>query len=199
MMTPQREQKIKTMIAHRQPTLAVIIENVHDPHNIMAVARSCESVGVPDIYIIQDETKPGFDVRASGSKSSGSANKWLNFHEFTTTHDCLQAIKEKGYRIFTTHLSTNSKSVYEVDMTQKIALLFGNEKYGVSEEALSISDGNFVIPQVGMIQSLNISVACAVSLYEAFRQRKAAGFYEQSQYTVDEGNNIFAALTEPGK
>jgi len=80
-----------------------------------------------------------------------------------------------------------------------MALVFGNEKYGISQEALSLSDGNYIIPQVGMIQSLNISVACAVSLYEAFRQREQAGFYKQSQYSVDQVEHIFATLTKGAK
>lgn len=195
-MTPKREAKIRHMINHRQPSLAVVMENVHDPHNIMAVSRSCESVGVPKIYVIYDETKPGFNFERANSKSSASANKWMDFEYFTDTKSCLEKLKADGFSIWSTHLSAEAKELYEVNMTDKVALIFGNEKYGVSKEALSMSDGNFIIPQVGMIQSLNISVACAVSVYEAFRQRKAAGFYEQSQYGVEEVEHIFAKLTQ---
>lgn len=198
-MTPEREEKIRRMITHRQPTLAVVMENVSDPHNIMAVARSCESVGIPKIYVIQDKNQGGFDVRLEGGKSSASANKWVEFVHFSDTKECLEHLKSEGFQILSTHLSAEATSVYDVNMTNQVALVFGNEKHGISELALSLSDGNFIIPQVGMIQSLNISVACAVSLYEAFRQRKEAGFYEQSQYSVEEVEHIFATLNQGAK
>jgi len=174
-MTPEREAKIRNMLKHRQPTLAVVMENVHDPHNIMAVARSCESVGVPKIHVIHDKGQLGFDVRMEGSRSSASANKWVEIVEYTSTKQCFDTLHQEGFQIFSTHLSAEAKSVYEVDMTKKMALVFGNEKYGISQEA------------------------CAVSLYEAFRQREQAGFYKQSQYSVDQVEHIFATLTKGAK
>ena len=196
-MTPERKEKIEQVLHHRQPDLVVVMENVHDPHNIMAVARSCDSVGVQKVYIIQDEQKDGFNRDRQGAKSSGSANKWLDFIDFDSTEKCLHHLKNEGFAIYSTHLGSTSKELYDVDFTQKTALLFGNEKYGVSQEALSLSDGNFIIPQVGMIQSLNISVACAVSLYEAFRQRKKAGFYQQQQFSKQEYESIFERWSSP--
>ena len=196
-MTPEREERIRNVLNHRQPDLVVVMENVHDPHNIMAVARSCDSVGVQTMYIIQDETKKGFNRERQGTKSSASANKWLDFIDFPSTKDCLSHLKKEGFRIFSTHLGAGAQEIYEIDLTQKVALLFGNEKYGISEEALSMSDGNFIIPQVGMIKSLNISVACAVSLYEAFRQRKQAGRYQQVQFAKTEYQSIFARWSSP--
>ncbi len=198
-MTPERQEKIERVLAKRQPTLTVVMENVNDPHNIMAVARSCDSVGVLDVHVIHDPRKDGFDIRKQGNKSSSSANKWLNFHFYDQTKTCLEQLKSEGFAVYSTHLSAESVELYDVDMTQKIALIFGNEKHGVSEEALGLSDGNFIIPQVGMIQSLNISVACAVSLYEAFRQREQAGFYQQPQFSNQELRSIFARWTDPKK
>lgn len=196
-MTPERLSKITRVLNHRQPTIVVVMENVHDPHNIMAVARSCDSIGVQNIYVIQDETKDGFNRSKAGTKSSASANKWVNFIDFSSTKDCLTHLKQEGFQIYSTHLSSDAQELYDVDMTKKIALVFGNEKYGISDEALSLSDGNFIIPQVGMIQSLNISVACAVSLYEAFRQRKKAGFYSQPQFSKQDYQHIFEKWTSP--
>ena len=97
-------------------------------------------------------------------------------------------MKKRFEKVFATHLGEQAHSLYELDLTQSVALVFGNEHSGVSEEALKYCDGNFIIPQVGMVQSLNISVACAVSLYEAFRQRNEKGFYnsqrlQQEQYS----------------
>ena len=196
-MTPEREQRITNVLNHRQPNIVVVMENVHDPHNIMAVARSCDSIGVQSIYVIQDETKDGFNRDRQGSKSSGSANKWLNFVDFSSTKECLTHLKDNGYQLYSTHLSAEAKEIYDVDFTQKIALIFGNEKYGVSKEALSLSDGNFIIPQVGMIKSLNISVACAISLYEAFRQRKAAGLYNNPQLSETDYQQYYNNWTDP--
>ena len=196
-MTPEREQRITNVLNHRQPNIVVVMENVHDPHNIMAVARSCDSIGVQSIYVIQDETKDGFNRDRQGSKSSGSANKWLNFIDFSSTKKCLTHLKDEGYQLYSTHLSAEAKEIYDVDFTQKIALIFGNEKYGVSKEALSLSDGNFIIPQVGMIKSLNISVACAISLYEAFRQRKAAGLYNNPQLSETDYQQYYNNWTDP--
>ncbi len=198
-MTPERKEKIETVLAHRQPTLTVVMENIRDPHNIMAVARSCDSVGVLDVHVIRNADQYDFNVRKQGSKSSSSANKWLDFHYYEDTTSCLNHLKQEGFQLYSTHLSNDSIEVYDVDMTQKIALIFGNETDGISEEAYELCDGNFIIPQVGMIQSLNISVACAVSLYEAYRQRKEAGFYQQAQLSKQEQSSIFTRWTSSKK
>lgn len=95
-------------------------------------------------------------------------------------------LRSKYNKILTTSLSSDAVSLYALDLTQKVALVFGNEHSGVSEEIREMSDGNFVIPQIGMIQSLNISVACAVTLYEAFRQKNGAHHYEHQKLTRDE-------------
>jgi tRNA (guanosine-2'-O-)-methyltransferase len=114
-----------------------------------------------------------------GSKSSSSANKWLSIHQFSDIKTCFDYLRKHYSKILTTHLSSNAISLYDIDFTGSVALVFGNEHEGVSEEVRALSDGNFIIPQVGIIQSLNISVACAVSIYEAFRQKKNAGHYNQ--------------------
>jgi len=174
-MTPQRAQKLDSVIKSRQSGLTVVMENVHDPHNIYAVMRTCDAVGVQDIYVLNTELpRAGY----FGIKSSSSANKWLTIHQFSDVTKCFEALRKNYAHIYTTKLGESSKSVYEIDFTKSVALVFGNEHNGVSEEASQLADGNFIIPQVGMIPSLNISVACAVSIYEAFRQRKQAGMYD---------------------
>jgi tRNA (guanosine-2'-O-)-methyltransferase len=102
----------------------------------------------------------------------------------------LQELKKKYEKIFTTHLSSDAVSLYEVDLTENVALVFGNEHDGVSEELRNLCDGNFIIPQVGMIRSLNISVACAVTLYEAFRQKQKAGHYQKQKLTDKEYTSL---------
>ena len=174
-MTPEREAKIKKVLNHRQSGLVVVMENVHDPHNISAVMRTCDAVGVQDIFVL---TTVMPRHKRFGKNSSASAAGWLTIHQYDDTHACMQAVREKCHKIYATHLGVTSHSLYELDLTERVALVFGNEHAGVTEDCLSYCDGNFIIPQVGMVQSLNISVACAITLYEALRQRQIAGFYD---------------------
>ncbi|HLY68989.1 MAG TPA: RNA methyltransferase, partial [Puia sp.] len=167
-MTPQRKDRITSVLDHRQDNITVVLENVFDPHNISAVMRTCDAIGMMEIYVLNTKIPRH---KKWGAKSSSSAAKWLTIHQFTDAAICFAALRKKYNAIFTTHLDANSISLFEIDFTQKIALIFGNEHDGVSEEIRELSDGNYIIPQVGMIKSLNISVACAVTLYEAFRQK----------------------------
>jgi len=187
-MTPKRANKFKTVIKKKQPNLTVVMENVHDPHNISAVLRSCDAVGIKDVHIIY--TDPNLRRRL-GEKSSASAKKWIDVHYYDNIEDCFNLLKQQEKQIFTTHLSNNAKNIYQMDFSGKVALVFGNEKDGVSNEAVALADGNFIIPQVGMIESLNISVACAVSLYEAFRQKQQAGHYQNPQMSDNAQKALF--------
>ncbi len=174
-MTPEREAKLRAVLAKRQPDLTVVLENVFDPHNISAVMRSCEAVGIQEIYVLNTKIPRH---KKWGSRSSSSAAKWLTIHQFSDAAECYAVLSKKYKKILTTHLSTDAVGLYQVDFTEPIALVFGNEHAGVSDEFRALADGNFIIPQVGIIQSLNISVACAVTIYEAYRQKAAAGHYE---------------------
>jgi tRNA (guanosine-2'-O-)-methyltransferase len=99
-------------------------------------------------------------------------------HQYDELDACVADLRNRYQRIFTTHLAADAVSLHEMDFTQPVALVFGNEHSGCSAEMIAAADGNFLIPQVGIIQSLNISVACAVTIYEAFRQKMIAGHYE---------------------
>jgi tRNA (guanosine-2'-O-)-methyltransferase len=145
--------------------------------------RSCDAVGVQDMYVLT--TKIPRHTKW-GERSSSSAHKWLTIHQYTNTEECFTTLRKSFDKILTTHLSSDAVSLYELDLTGRLALVFGNEREGVSEEVRNLADGNFIIPQVGMIQSLNISVACAVSLYEALRQKKRAGHYNHPNLSVQE-------------
>ncbi len=140
--------------------------------------RTCDAVGIQDIFILNHKIPPH---RKWGAKSSSSAAKWLTIHQFTDTAECFAALRKHYKKIYTTHLSTDAVGLYELDLTEPVALVFGNEHSGVSEEIIEMADGNFIIPQVGIIKSLNISVACAVTLYEAFRQKNNAGHYNEAK------------------
>lgn len=174
-MSPEREKKINNVLDKRQYDLTVVLENVFDPHNISAVLRSCDAVGVYEVYILNTE-KP---VRKYiGRKSSASAYKWIKIHYYDNLDKCMHEISRKYKNILSSHLENKAQPLYDFDLTESTALLFGNEQVGLSEEICRYANGNFIIPQMGMIQSLNISVACAVSLYEALRQKKLAGHYD---------------------
>lgn len=186
-MTPERTAKLTTVLQHRQSNLAVVMENVHDPHNISAVMRSCDAVGIQDIYILNTKIPRH---KKFGSKSSSSAAKWMTIHQYTDIEECFEALRKNYSHLYATHLASDAISVYEIDFTKSIALVFGNEHSGVSEEILQLVDGNFIIPQVGIIQSLNISVACAVTIYEAFRQKKIAGHYDAPSLSEQRMNEL---------
>ena len=186
-MTTERRKKIEAVLAKRQNNLTVVLENVFDPHNISAVMRSCDAVGIMEIYVLN--TKIPRHAKW-GERSSSSAQKWLRVHQHTDIAECLQELKQKYEKILTTHLSSDAVSLYDVDLTEKLALVFGNEHDGVSEELRALCDGNFIIPQVGMIRSLNISVACAVTLYEAFRQKQKVGHYQKQSLTAEEYTSL---------
>jgi tRNA (guanosine-2'-O-)-methyltransferase len=166
-----RLDKIRRVLSTRQPDLTVVMENVHDPHNVSAILRSCDAVGIMRVELLYTVEK----FPRIGRKSSSSANKWLEWRKHRSVDSCYDSLRQEGFTIHATHLGNASMSLYDLDLTKKIALVFGNEHRGVSEEAASKADGNFQIPMIGMIQSLNVSVACAVSLYEALRQRLVKG------------------------
>ncbi len=181
-MTPERTERLNNVLAKRQPGLTVVLENVSDPHNISAVMRTCDAVGVQDVYILN--TKIGLHEMWS-AKSSSSAAKWLTVHQFTDAKECFIALRKNYSKIYTTHLSTDAVGLYELDLSTSVALVFGNEHSGVSDDIIAMADGNFIIPQVGIIKSLNISVACAVTLYEAYRQKTIAGHYDSPKLKGD--------------
>jgi len=191
-MTPERIERLTAVLNKRQLNLTVVLENVADPHNISAVMRTCDAVGIQEIYILNTVIPKH---KKWGAKSSSSASKWLTIHQFSDVTTCFEAVRKKYQKVYTTHLSSNAVDLYELNLTENVALVFGNEHSGVSEELINLADGNFIIPQVGIIKSLNISVACAVSVYEAFRQKSIAGHYNQPQI---KGNHLISLRNEWG-
>ena len=177
-MTPERKAKLGSVLNKRQNDITIVLENVFDPHNISAVMRTCDAVGVQELYVLNTKIPRH---KKWGAKSSSSAAKWLTVYQFENAAECFSELRKKYSKILTTHLSSDAVNLYQLDLTQPLALIFGNEHSGVSEEIRSLADGNFIIPQVGIIRSLNISVACAVTLYEAYRQKTLAGHYDKAK------------------
>jgi len=186
-MTPERTTRLNNVLAKRQPKLTLVLENVADPHNISAVMRTADAVGIQDIYILN--TKIELHEMWS-AKASSSAAKWLTVNQYTNAQQCFADLRKNFDKIYTTHLSTDAVGLYDLDLTQSVALVFGNEHSGCSNEIITLADGNFIIPQVGIIKSLNISVACAVTVYEAFRQKTLAGHYNTPQLLGEQLNTL---------
>ena len=195
-MTPERHHKLISVLNKRQGDIAIVMENVFDTHNISAVMRTADAVGVQDIYILNTKIPRH---KKWGAKSSSSAAKWLTVHQFENAEECFSSLRNRYSTILTTHLSSDAVSLHSIDFTKSIALVFGNEHSGVSDEIRAMADGNFIIPQVGIIQSLNISVACAVTLYEAFRQKTNAGHYNQQHLDDVRHNELFKLWENNGR
>ncbi|MFW5702154.1 MAG: TrmH family RNA methyltransferase, partial [Bacteroidota bacterium] len=148
--TEERIIKIDAVIQKRQPDVTVILENINDPHNLSAVLRSCDAIGIIDVHLIYHGDQP---FPKLGRKSSGSAKKWIDIHRYDSVEECFAAVRAEGKKIYTTHMSADAVSLYDLRLDEPVALVFGNEHEGVSERALELADANFLIPQVGMIQS----------------------------------------------
>ena len=194
-MTPERLARINTMLDKRQPDLTICMEGLHKSHNLAAVVRTCDAIGVSDVHAVWKSEAA--EVR--GGSAAGSQN-WIDVHNYHKTADAIAALKAQGMQILVTNLSDTAVNFTEIDYTKPTAIILGQEKFGTSDIALELADQDIMIPMVGMVQSLNVSVACSVVLYEAQRQRQLAGMYDQPrlsherrQRTLFEGGHpIFA-------
>jgi len=184
--TEKRIGKIKWVLSKRQPSLQVVIENIHDPHNVSAIFRTCDAAGIPRVSLVYNIEK----FPKIGKKSSASAYKWIERDKFKSVDECYRKLKENGFTIFASSLDRESKSLYEVDFTGKSAIVLGNEHRGLSDEAVEQADEKFYIPMFGMVQSLNVSVSAAISIYEAVRQRLKNGMYDKSEIDDEELNAL---------
>lgn len=180
--TEKRIAKVTRVLQTRQDSLMVVLENIHDPHNVSAIFRTCDAVGVPKISLVYNIEK----FPKIGKKTSASAFKWVQKEKFNSIKECYSELHSRGYKIYASALTEKSKNLFNIDLTDKSAIVLGNEHRGVSEEAADLADETFMIPMFGMVQSLNVSVASAVILYEALRQRLGKGMYNQLDIKTDE-------------
>ena len=192
-MTPEREAKFRHVIANRWADLTVVLENVNDPHNVYAVMRTCDAVGIQEVYVLNTDQRWDETI---GKRSSAGMKNWVDVQYFENLEDCVAVVKKKYGRILTTKLGESSTPLFDLDLTAPTALAFGNERHGISEAFAALSDGNFNIPQVGMAGSLNISVACAVSMYEAFRQRGSSNEKNDHLLPSDQAKILFERWQE---
>ena len=183
-MSPERYQKIRRMLDMRQTDLTVCMEQVHKPHNLSAVLRSCDAVGIHYTHAVWDDKN-----YLAGGTAAGSQN-WVRVKSHPTIGDAVGEFKQQGMQVLVTNLSDKAVDFREIDYTKPTAILLGQEKYGATDEAIALADQDIVIPMVGMVQSLNVSVAAALVLYEAQRQRQLAGMYEQKRLPEEECQRI---------
>lgn len=179
-MTDQRREKIDTVLSQRQPDLTVLAERLHKPRNFSAIVRTCDAIGINQVHAV-----PGDDGLAIHWKTSQGAEKWMNVRPHADLESACAHLRDKGFQLVAAHLSEEAQDYREIDYTLPTALVVGTELFGVSDQALALCDRQLMIPMKGMTQSLNVSVACAIVLYEAMRQREQAGLYGTRQLPVE--------------
>ena len=191
-MNLKRLETIKTTLVRRQPDLTVIMENVVKPHNLAAVARTLEAVGGLQIHAITSLTSLRLTQMAAGG-----IRRWMKVVKHPSTDEGMQHLKQQGFQIVATSLHENSKNFREVDYTKPTAILVGEEFDGISEQAIAMADEHVTIPMMGFVQSLNVSVASALVLYEVHRQRSEAGMYDERSLDDDTYQTLLFEACHP--
>ncbi len=172
-MNKRRILRIGEVVKQRHHGIIVVLEDIHDPHNAAAILRTCDALGIQNVWFVFNKETP-YDPKKIGKASSATANKWLDFTIFTSMFQCIHTLKQQGYTIVTTALTEQSENLLDTTFTEeKIAVIVGNEKSGVSKTAIVNADRVIRIPMRGFVQSLNVSVATAIVLWEITKQRLA--------------------------
>ncbi|NTS75946.1 tRNA (guanosine(18)-2'-O)-methyltransferase TrmH [Catenovulum sp. SM1970] len=184
-MSPERFAKMQKILSQRQPDLTVCMEQVHKRHNFSAIARTADAVGCHDVHAVWPE-----DRRSLGGGTAGGSQNWLNIHMYDHIDQAFDQFKSQGMQVLATHLAADSVDFREIDYTKPTCVLMGTERDGITEYALSKADHNIVVPMMGMVQSLNVSVACSLILYEAQRQRQNANMYGPRKISDEEYHRI---------
>jgi len=188
MTNDPRTDRIDSILLHKQPNLQLFLDDVHNSQNLSAILRSCDGVGVLDLYYSNSEDR---DLRIHRTITQG-AHHWVNRTRIVQGERCefLQGKQKKGFQIVVTHFSDNAVTFRAVDYSKPTIVIMGNEKEGVSSEIVALADVVVIIPMQGMIQSLNVSVATALILYEAERQLEYAGRYDTPQLSKEQREKI---------
>lgn len=187
-MTPERQARIRQVLDRRQPDLTVVMDQVHKPHNLAAISRTCDAVGVLELHAIPVASS----TRIHGNKAASGAGKWLPVQRHESVDEAFGNLRAAGFRLLAAHFDDDAVDYREVDYTRPTALVVGAELDGLSEEAIEAADASVAIPMCGMTKSLNVSVATALILYEAMRQRETAGMYRQPRLSKERYEEWFA-------
>jgi tRNA (guanosine-2'-O-)-methyltransferase len=169
MVSEDRQARINEVIDHRTYGIAPVVEGLANTGNVSAVMRTSEGLGFQPFHVIRNDIKFKKSVR-----TSQGAHKWLDVSIWDDAPECTTHLKDLGYQIVVTHLDDAARPLSEIDLTTPTAMVFGNEKFGVSEAMLAAADYTAILPSPGFVQSYNISVAAAMSLYAAYDQRARA-------------------------
>ena len=179
-MTPERFQRICNVLRRRQPDLGVLLDNVHKPHNFSAIIRSCDAVGVLEAHGVwpNDKLKPT-------NHTSGGSRKWVRVTTHRSLEEAVDVLRRRGHQIYAAHLSPTALDYRDVDYTRPSTIVLGAELRGLSPSGVTLADRHIRIPIMGMVHSLNVSVAAAIILFEAQRQRQLAGLYDESRLDTE--------------
>jgi len=180
-MRPERFRRLARVLARRQPDLTVLMEQVNKSHNFSAILRNCDAVGVLEAHAVPPAS--GLDLHHA---TSAGTRKWIRVVQHTTVRAAVASLESAGFRVLAAHPGDSACDYRDVDYTRPTAIMMGAELHGVSEEGLALAHGHVVVPMMGMVHSLNVSVATALLLYEAMRQREAAGMYDGPRFGPDE-------------
>ncbi|AGW14569.1 TrmH family RNA methyltransferase [Megalodesulfovibrio gigas] len=175
-ITPERAAKVRRVATARQHDLTLVLANIHDPHNVSAVYRSCDAFGVSTVHLYYTDT--AFPVL--GRKTSASARKWVETQRHADAGAMVAGLHTQGMQVLCTACSEKARPLTDYDFTRPTAIILGNEHRGADPELQALAHDELYIPMMGMVQSLNVSVAAAIILYEAWRQRMAKGMYDAS-------------------
>lgn len=170
---PDRIRRLREVLDRRQPDLTVLMERVHKPHNLAAVLRSCDAVGALEAHAVPPEE--GLEISRAASAGAG---KWVTVHEHADLDAAVSHLRSRGMRIVAADPGPAARPYETVDLTAPTAILLGTELDGLTPEAVAAADLRVRIPMAGMVRSLNVSVAAALLLFEAARQRREAGMYD---------------------
>ncbi len=191
-MTDRRRAKIEKVLSQRQKDLTLVLDNIHDPHNVSAIYRSCDAFGVHKVHLYYTDTP----FPHLSEKTSASARKWVDTVRHKDKESLVTDLKNNGYQILATNCTPEAKPLRDYDLTKPTAIIMGNEHSGVSEELFALADGEIYIPMFGMIQSFNVSVAAALLLGEASRQRQLKGMYDSKTFSEEEYQELLADWLE---
>jgi len=191
-MTPERYQKIISVLHRRQPDLTVITDQVHKGQNLSAIIRTCDAVGIHRVHAVYQDG----GYRPHTGTALGS-HKWVETRVHRSIGQPIGLLQQQGFQVLAAHFDENAVDYRSVDYTKPTALLFGAEKWGVSEQATAQADGTIVVPMLGMVESYNVSVACAIILAEAQRQREKAGLYNERCLPDDEYDKLLFEWCQP--
>lgn len=191
-MTPERFRRVCAVLDRRQPDLAVIMDEVNKPHNVSAILRTCDAVGIPKVVSIA----PSKAVRVY-KKNAASAMRWVEMQTRETVQDAIAEMRAQGMQIIAAHWSDRAVDFRAADYTRPTCLVAGSEKFGVSAAAAALADVHVYVPMLGMVQSLNVSVASALILYEAERQRQLSGAYARPRLSEAERQRLMLEWLYP--